>query len=173
MKWCEQQINSPGEHSNLQDASRCASPPIKVVFATCTTSCGGTKVIVIPRLVIPHFAQKTFPPGVAFKKPTDGGYLNHAHSNFTEVLQEEAAQPHVVKHCYNRSSYSRGVVLLENGSLVTHSFLYRSQWLSLPETSTKVKMSEISVQMSEICYQTRLVLSCPKKLFNGALPAII
>ena len=61
--------------------------------------------------------------------------------NFTEVLQEEAAQPRVIKRLLlpsyvgiNRSSYSRGVVLLGNGSPVTYSCIGASDSHSLPES---------------------------------------
>ena len=72
-------------------------------------------------------------------------------TNFTEVLQEEAAQPHVNKRllppsyvCINKSSYSRGVVLLKNGSPVTHSYIGASDSHSLPESPQphKIIMSE-------------------------------
>jgi len=36
-----------------------------------------------------------------------------------------------------------------------------------------VKMSEISVKMSETCYQTRLVHICVSKLLDGALLVIV
>ena len=82
------------------------------------------------------------PLGVAFLKPTDDITLGTLHiPNFTEVLCEEAAQPHVIKHlllpsyvCINRSSYSRGVEMAPKS--LTPVIIGATESHSLPETLT-------------------------------------